>query len=382
MAKAIAFLAAALLGACASNPPLERVETPSLVFLADFNLDLAGREESAADRIGGLSAITYDEITGNWFALSDARVRSRFYELSVHYDGDVLEVTPVRVIHFRTPAGRAFAESVLDPEGLAETPWGTLLVSTESDERRRPVEQPKLLEFDASGGFVRTIAIPEKFLVRGSPPRRGVRHNLGLESLTLTPDGSRLFVAGEAALLQDGPEVSFDEPVFCRILEYELSGREFRPTAEYAYPLGPVARPEGLEDVEVDSGLVELIALSSSKLLSLERDFIRERGGASRSVNRSRVFIVDVGSASDVTSVASLREPAGWTPARKGLLLDFDDVVSQLSPGFQRLDNFEAMGLGPRLPGGGRSLLVVSDDNFSDRQRSAFLLFSLKAVVE
>jgi len=38
------------------------------------------------------------------------------------------------------------------------------------------------------------------------------------------------------------------------------------------------------------------------------------------------------------------------------------------------------MGLGPVLPDGGRSLLVVSDDNFSDRQRSAFLLFSLKAV--
>jgi hypothetical protein len=38
------------------------------------------------------------------------------------------------------------------------------------------------------------------------------------------------------------------------------------------------------------------------------------------------------------------------------------------------------MGLGPVLPDGGRSLLVVSDDNFSDSQRSAFLLFSLKAV--
>ena len=41
------------------------------------------------------------------------------------------------------------------------------------------------------------------------------------------------------------------------------------------------------------------------------------------------------------------------------------------SPGTQEnplLDNYEAMSFGPRLPGGGRSLLLVSDDNFNDAQ--------------
>ena len=68
---------------------------------------------------------------------------------------------------------------------------------------------------------------------------------------------------------------------------------------------------------------------------------------------------------------------ADWRPAQKELLLDLDDIVPDLSSGYQSLDNFEAMGLGPVLPDGGRILLVVSDDNFQDTQRTAFLLFRL-----
>lgn len=41
------------------------------------------------------------------------------------------------------------------------------------------------------------------------------------------------------------------------------------------------------------------------------------------------------------------------------------------TPGTQAnplLDNFEALALGPRLPGGRQALLLVSDDNFSSGQ--------------
>lgn len=36
------------------------------------------------------------------------------------------------------------------------------------------------------------------------------------------------------------------------------------------------------------------------------------------------------------------------------------------------------MTLGPLLPGGGRALLLVSDDNFSAQQESQFLLFAVR----
>lgn len=70
-----------------------------------------------------------------------------------------------------------------------------------------------------------------------------------------------------------------------------------------------------------------------------------------------KLFEVDTRRATDVKDVESL---AGTdiTPIRKRLVLDFDDL------GLPKIDNFEAMAWGPRLPTGERTLLVVSDDNF------------------
>ena len=62
------------------------------------------------------------------------------------------------------------------------------------------------------------------------------------------------------------------------------------------------------------------------------------------------------------------------------LLLDLDDIVPRLSEEYRKLDNLEAMGLGPELPGGGRALLLASDDNFHETQRTQFLLFRLKGI--
>ena len=41
------------------------------------------------------------------------------------------------------------------------------------------------------------------------------------------------------------------------------------------------------------------------------------------------------------------------------------------------LDNIEGMAIGPTLPDGRRSLILVSDDNFAATQFTQFLLFAL-----
>jgi hypothetical protein len=76
----------------------------------------------------------------------------------------------------------------------------------------------------------------------------------------------------------------------------------------------------------------------------------------------------------------SLEVSRDWRPVTKELVLDLDDVVDRLPREYPRLDNLEAMGLGPELPGGGRALLLASDDNFHRNQRTQFLLFRLKGV--
>ena len=329
--------------------------------------------EVESQEVGGISAVAHESESGAWLALSDARVSSRFYEMEVALDESVLTVAPRRAVALENA-------DALDTEGMVATPWGSLLVSTEGDGEKEPVLQPRLLEFDREGALLRTFEIPKKFLFAGSPQARGIRDNLGFEALALSPDGKWVYVAAEGTLVQDGPVAGVDSVGFSRIIVYAAEGDELSAIHEHVYPLGPFATVPELADQEVSGGLVELVSLGGGRLLALERIFIRELSGGKRDRNQARIFGVDLSSATDVKAIDSLEATSDWRPVTKELVLDLDDVLDQLSSEYPRLDNLEAMGLGPELPGGGRALLLASDDNFQSKQRTQFLLLRLRGL--
>ncbi len=358
--------------ACRRKEPVEPVPPVlEISFVASFLLPRSTQIESI--EVGGVSALIHEPESGLWLALSDAHVPSRFYELAVSFAGGALTAAPSGVVVLQGAEGQ-------DTEGLAEAPWGSLLVSTEGDADRAPVLQPTLLEVDRGGALLRTFEIPEKFQFAGSPQVRGIRDNLGFESLAVSPDGKRVFVGTEGTLVQDGPVAGVGSVGFTRILVYGVEGKDLSEVREYVYPLGPFAPVPEFGEQEVSGGLVELVSLGDDRLLALERLFIREISGEKRDRNQARIFHVDLSSASDVKSIDSLGASADWRPVVKELVLDLDDVIGDLASEYPRLDNLEAMGLGPELPGGGRALLLASDDNFQDKQRTQFLLFRLKGV--
>lgn len=373
-------LALLLAAGCRRDEPQPEAPRLEISFLADLDLDPGS--ELDTDNLGGISAVAYVLETGVWFALSDARVASRFFELALSFDEGAgrLSVSPRAVFPFVDENGESFSQDVLDPEGMVASPWGSLLVATEVDSREEPVEQAKLLEFDRSGAIVRGFELPEKFLVSGWPPVSGLRHNLAFEGLALSPDGTKLFVGAEGPLIQDGPAPDSENAGFARILEYRVSGRDLSPVAEYVYALGPFAAEPEFGEQELSGGLVELVALSNERLLALERIFIRELSGQQRDVTRARIYDVDLSSGTDVSALPSLVSDGDWRPATKELVLDLDDVVPLLSEEYRKLDNLEAMGLGAELQSGGRALLLASDDNFQKTQRTQFLLFRLKGI--
>ncbi len=321
--------------------------------------------------VGGISAVAYETESGAWLALSDARVSCRFYEMKVGLDGSALSVAIQRTVALENADG-------LDAEGMIRAPWGGLLISTEGDRDASPVREPALLEVDREGELVRRLDVPAKFLFSGSRETRGVRDNLGFESLTISPDAKRVFVAAEGTLVQDGPVAGVGTVGFNRILVYAVEENSLSAFQEYVYPVGPFAPAPDFTEQEVSGGLVDLVALGGDRLLALERIFIRELSGEKRDRNEARIFAVDLSTATDVRSFDSLAAAGDWRPVTKELVLDLDDVVGHLPREYPRLDNLEAMGLGPDLPGGGKSLLLVSDDNFEKNQRTQFLLFRLK----
>ncbi|TQE24396.1 hypothetical protein SipoB123_18505 [Streptomyces ipomoeae] len=87
-----------------------------------------------------------------------------------------------------------------------------------------------------------------------------------------------------------------------------------------------------------------------------------------------RIHLVDVHGATDILDRDSLSD-GPVKPARRTLVADLSDV-----PGLRRVDNVEGITLGPRLPDGRRTVLLVSDDNFSSAQTTQFLAFAATGI--
>jgi hypothetical protein len=334
-------------------------------FLTEYRLP---KTEFEGTPVGGLSALDYDPKTDTYYTLSDDRSQlapARFYTFTLDLDESgvipqIRDLSLETVTTLKTPDGETFPPGSLDPEGFALSPRNTLFIASEGD--TRDGIDPFVKEFNLEGEEIASLRIPRRFLT--GDPQRGVRNNLGFEALTISApsqvpgDPFRVFVAPESSLQQDYRPGEREAPI--RLLHYVVNPiGEPVLVAEHLYPLAPAS-------MEVfDNGLVSLLALpQEGYFLSLERTFGLLGGGA-------KLFQMTIGNATDTARIESLGgNPETVTPVQKQLLLDLRDLGIAL-------DNLEGMTLGPRLADGSQSLLLISDDNFSDRQINQLLLFRL-----
>lgn len=84
-----------------------------------------------------------------------------------------------------------------------------------------------------------------------------------------------------------------------------------------------------------------------------------------------RLYQLATGGATDTSTLASLRNPEGIAPIRKQLVYDFAQAPFAV-------DNLEGMTLGPRLPDGSQSLLLISDNNFEPDRPTQLILLRLQ----
>jgi hypothetical protein len=361
-----ALTAGALLG---STPPAGAASDRARVPLLDFRGEdtLAPGTDFAGTVVGGLSSITYDARRDVYYAVSDARPEIgqgplRFYTLRIPLGDGTLDpgdVDVVAVTRLTDATGAALPAGTVDPEGIALTRRRTLVVTSEGFAQPGNAVAPWVREFSLDGRALREIDLPA--YADPVPNVAGVRNNLGPESAALSPNGRFLFTGFENALVQDGPAADLATGSPARLQRFDA--RSGRLQREYVYRTDPVAEPPTPAGAFTVNGLVELLPLNPQFLLAIERSF---SVGAGNSVRLHRVALPG---ATDVKGVADLDDAGTLRPVRKRLLLNLDDLGLTL-------DNLEGMTLGPRLPGGGRALLLVSDDNFSAAQETQFLLFS------
>jgi hypothetical protein len=324
--------------------------------------------------VGGLSSITYDAPHGVYEALSDDQGNRgtgdpvRFYTLDIDLsdgrldDGDVQFVDVTRLLESPTAP---FAPGGLDPEGFTVN-RGSFYLSSEGNPLASPPIDPFIRRYNPVGVPTADLPIPDHYLVG---PDSGVRFNLSFESLNVTPDRRTLVTAGEGALLQDGPASSATDGSLARILTYDVPMRA--PTAEYVYEVGPWAEPSNVFGV---NGIVEVLPIDDhGTMLVMERSFSVGGvlgGGTGNAVVVKEISTVGATNVLDEPALYVGGAPITFDPVTQRTIFDFDDLGIPI-------DNLEGMTFGPDLPDGRRTLVIVSDNNFSPGQFTQFVVLAV-----
>jgi len=334
-----------------------------LRFIGDVNFATDTKYEGSV--VGGLSGLTFDPIKNQIWAISDDRgnrdssddrQKSRLYKFDIKVEPN-FEITPKEIVYLKSD-GKLFAPFILDPEGITILEDKRFLVSSEG---LVPFVQSSLMMFDMNGSFQMNLPIPEKFETHAITlfQDKGVTYNSAFEALTSTPDKNNLYLGIEYSLKQDS-YVDKEKNKVVRIIKYKRLGDNYIVLKEMAYV------------IDEDFGLVDFVATSDHDLFALERYY-------NELTNKEyiKIFQVDTSSASDISSVPAIKSVKDITPISKTLVLDVSSVVPFLDTKFRKLDNFEGITIGPKLSNGNDSLIIVSDNNFSTTQRTAFLAFEV-----
>ncbi len=363
--RAAALLVAALaLSLGAAGAAWARKDQPPLRFLGEVQFPTGLVFDGT--QVGGLSGIDYDPKRELYYAISDDRSSinpARFYELTIDLrdgtldDGDVVFR---RVVTILNEQGLPFAPLSLDPESIRFDPTRrTLFWTSEGD--ATALVPPFVREMKRDGRFVQELETPAKYDPTADASS-GIRNNLAFENLTLQGHGSKLLTATENALNQDGPAASLAEGSPSRILQ--LDPRSGKARDEYIYVTEPVAEAPNPAGSFSTNGLVEILSLGKERFLAVERAFSTGVG------NTIRIFLADLSRATNVRRLDSIAGIPIRT-ARKELLFDLDGLGIPL-------DNIEGITFGSRLRTGERTLILVSDNNFSTIQFTQFLAFEVK----
>ncbi|WP_406402092.1 esterase-like activity of phytase family protein [Streptomyces uncialis] len=327
--------------------------------------------------VGGLSGIDRDPCTGEYVMVSDDRSNlqpARFYTARIKVDGTgVRSVDFTGTRPFRQPDGTVYPApsagdgKAVDPEEVRVDPLTCRYWWAQEGDRPSaagaPLVQPSVQFANRSGAHRGRLALPSNYAFTTGEP--GPRRNKAVEAITFGAGSTVLTSAVEGPLLQDGPEPTLDTGALIRVTQQSRRGAVL---GQFAYPLEKIfAESDPSSPWAPDTGVPAILAFPGDpgRYLVLERTWVAGSG------YKIRVFDATTRGATDVRSVDSLAgRPV--VPMRKKLVADFHDL------GVSTIENTEGMTWGPNLPNGERTLLLVSDDNFSQEEVTRFVALAVR----
>lgn len=328
--------------------------------------------------VGGLSAIDYDQKRNRYYMVCDDRSSinpARYYTARIVIKQDKIDtVLFTNFAYLKDELGKTYPSTkenpykTPDPESIRYNPQTKLMAWTSEGERWFRQKDSILINpsvyFIAPGGrFKDSLTMPANLYM--SLEEKGPRQNGVLEGMSYADHYQTLMFNVEEPLYEDGPRAELT-PNQAMIRFYTFDMKTKKNTHQYAYELSPVAHiPNPVNEYKINS-VPEFLWIGNNQLLVLERSY-----STGRIPCTIRIFLADYSEATDVANLPSLKSPAKYTPMKKTLLMNLDDLGIYT-------DNIEGISFGPKLSNGNQSILLVSDNNFSPIQRSQITLLELK----
>ena len=316
-----------------------RIVHRGAITLPQAALDSRGNEVE----ITGLSGITW---LGHdrYAAIMDNSDKLILFSLKLARDGTPEEATDVEVVTLAEP--HDYEDIAACPEPLQQRiaarrmkqgfpdPGRCVLVCEEDTPAIRAVSL-------TDGSLLGVIPIPEVFST--------VAWQRGLESLDVDADGHHLWTANEEALPADGSPPTADRGAVVRLAKIAISDPEQKGTEEpiqLAYAVDPPHPFVRVFAGNALSGVTAITGLGNGHLLVLERS-----GCPGLPPFENRIYLVDTGSASDVSVID--RDLASHAEKHVRKVPLWRDQLGC---------NIEGLCLGPKLRRDTHALVAVADN--------------------
>lgn len=330
--------------------------------------------------VGGLSALSYNPEKNVFIALSDAKtalsgVKSkkgppRFYELKLNevekgkkYELKIMD----QMLLNNKKTGKLMP---VDPEGVAFFKPDQMFISSEGAQlpKLNIYVPPSVLMFNSKGEWLSSWPLPDMYwpddLERLG--EWGVKENKAFEALSVNPKDNQLWLATESALNQDEQdEIDSENKQYVRVSQFDITTA--RMNKQFLYEMD--------SDIEINNlkgrnGLTDFFSLGGYKLLAIERAYLKDAsvsGNRKTDANLVRLFLTDCSAANDVSKYQELKK-GRFVTCGKRLLGELSSIIGS------RVDNIEGITIGPAVKGG-YLLVLVSDNNFNQAQKTQFLFF-------
>lgn len=302
--------------------------------------------------IGGLSDLDFDGT--HFYTVCDLPSAPVIFQFSMPLAGNQIDTV---IFEKGVPIERdsdQFPDLFFDSEGLVyHLDSDSYTLSSEGSVKNS--RDPFIAEVDPKGRILGLYDLPSCF----DPGKKtGPRNNGVFEGLDVAYDGDGIWAATELPLKEDGkaPRVTGTfSPV--RFTYFDRNSK--KATRQFAYPLDRLRKfpllPYGI------NGVTAILEYEENQFLVLERGF---SAGYGKHGFRVLLYHADARNADSTLDIHQLKNhKRDLSLARKQLLFDFNSIRKKLTR--RSVDNLEGMALGPRLPNGNRTLVLIADNNFN-----------------